>query len=349
MTRHFRDLDWLLIFSTVPLLGAGLAITGLSRQIVWIGLSFITFFLFSRIDWSFLKTSGVLFIFFILFAGILVLLLIMGKTVRGSASWFNFFFFSVEPAEPVKLLLILILAKYFSRRHIEIAHFKHILISGFYPFVFALLVFFQPDFGSAVVFVFIWLGMIMVSGVSKKHLLVVLLLMLLIFGISWFLVLKPYQKQRIFSFLDPAKDPRGTGYNALQSMIAIGSGQFWGKGYGYGTQSRLEFLPEYKTDFVFAAFAEEWGFVGVLILFFLFGFLIWRILKNAYLGQTNFERLFGIGFSVFLVTHIVLHIGMNVSLLPVTGLSMPFLSYGGSNLITIFSGLGILMGMRKHS
>jgi len=162
-------------------------------------------------------------------------------------------------------------------------------------------------------------------------------------------VLKPHQKERISSFLNPLQDPQGVGYNAQQSIIAIGSGQFWGKGLGYGTQSRLEFLPEYKTDFVFAAFAEEWGFVGVALVFFCFGILIWRILKNAYFSQTNFERLFGIGLSVFLITHFVLHIGVNVGLLPVTGLNMPFLSYGGSNLVTIFAGLGVLMGMRRYS
>jgi rod shape determining protein RodA len=161
--------------------------------------------------------------------------------------------------------------------------------------------------------------------------------------------LKPYQKDRILSFLNPLKDPQGAGYNALQSMIAIGSGQTWGKGLGLGTQSRLKFLPEYRTDFVFAAFAEEWGFVGVLIVFFSFGILIWRILKNAYLGQANFERFFGMGVSIFLMSHFVLHVGMNIGILPITGLSMPFLSYGGSHLVTIFSGLGILMGMRRHS
>ncbi|MFC1625365.1 FtsW/RodA/SpoVE family cell cycle protein [Patescibacteria group bacterium] len=343
------DIDWILVLSLIPLLLAGFSVIGLGRQIVWVGLGFLIFFLFSRVDWRFLKTSGLLFLLFIFSAVVLTVLLLIGETIRGSSSWFDFVFFSVEPAEPAKLLLILILAKYFTRRHIEIAQFKHILISGFYAVVPAVLVFLQPDFGSSVVFVLIWLGMIMVSGTNKKHLLFIVLLMILIFTICWFFVLKPYQKDRISSFINPLKDPQGAGYNALQSMVAIGSGQVWGKGVGYGTQSRLEFLPEYKTDFVFAAFAEEWGLIGVLIIFFCFGFLVWRILKNAYYGQSNFERFYGIGLTIFLMTHFILHVGMNVGLLPITGLNMPFLSYGGSHLITIFAGLGILMGMRKYS
>jgi len=132
-------------------------------------------------------------------------------------------------------------------------------------------------------------------------------------------------------------------------MIAFGSGQFWGKGIGFGTQSRLNFLPEYRTDFIFSAFAEEWGFVGVLIIFACFGILFWRILKNAYFGQSNFEHFFGIGLAIFLMTHFVLHVGMNIGVLPITGLTMPFLSYGGSHMVTVFAGLGILMGFRNHS
>ncbi|MFH1978900.1 MAG: rod shape-determining protein RodA [Patescibacteria group bacterium] len=359
------NLDWPLVISFVPLLGAGLVVMRplvvsstqivpggayfFNRQIIWVAVGLVVFFLFSRIDWRFLKASGLLLILFGISILVLAFLLSHGGITRGSSSWIDLVFFSVEPADPTKLLLILILAKYFSRRHIEIANFKHIIISGFYAAIPALLIFLQPDFGSAMVFVFVWLGMIMVSGINKKHLLVVFLLMALIFTTSWFFILKPYQKDRISSFLDPLQDPQGSGYNALQSIIATGSGQIWGKGLGYGTQSRLEFLPEYRTDFIFAAFAEEWGFVGVLIVFFFFGFLIWRILKNAYYGQSNFEKFFGIGLSIFLVTHFVLHVGMNVGVLPITGLPMPFLSYGGTHMVTIFAGLGILMGFRRHS
>lgn len=349
MSNLKLNIDWILVASLAPLLGAGLAIIGITRQVIWIGIGLAIFFTFSFIDWRFLKTSGLLLVLFILSTLVLISLFLFGSTIKGSSSWFNFFYFSVEPADPIKLLLILILAKYFSRRHIEIAQFKHILVSGFYAVIPAMLIFLQPDFGSAIVFMAIWLGMIMISGISKKHLLLVLIIMILIFGTSWLFILKPYQKQRISSFLNPLQDPQGAGYNALQSMIAIGSGQVWGKGMGYGTQSRLEFLPEYKTDFVFAAFAEEWGFIGVCIVFVCFGILIWRILKNAYLGATNFERFFGIGLAIFLMTHFILHVGMNIGVLPITGLNIPFLSYGGTHMVTVFAGLGILMGFRRYS
>ncbi|MBU1160004.1 FtsW/RodA/SpoVE family cell cycle protein, partial [Patescibacteria group bacterium] len=195
----------------------------------------------------------------------------------------------------------------------------------------------------------IWMGMILISGISKKHLLLVFLLILLIFSVSWLFIFKPYQKERILNFLDPLRDIKGAGYNANQSMIAVGSGQLLGKGIGFGTQSRLEFLPEHQTDFIFAAFAEEWGMVGVIFIFIFFGIVIWRILKNAFLGQGNFECLFGIGLAIFLMAHFAIHVGMNIGLMPITGIGMPFMSYGGSNLLTVFIGLGILMGMRKYS
>lgn len=358
-------LDWILVVALIPLLLAGLfTIRPLvlsdgagnerdayffSRQLIWIGIGFLLFFIFSRVDWRFLKSGGILFLLFVFALAVLILLFIFGDKIRGSASWFSFYFFSVEPADPIKLLIILIISKYFSRRHIEIAHFKHILVSGFYAALPALLIFLQPDFGSAIVIVSIWLGMVTVSGISKKHLLLVLMTMTLIFSMSWIFALKPYQKTRILTFLNPMHDPQGAGYNALQSVIATGSGQLWGKGIGHGTQSRLEFLPEHQTDFIFAAFAEEWGFIGVLIIFTSFGILIWRVLKNALWGQTNFERLFGIGLSIFFMAHFALHVGMNVGVLPITGLNMPFLSYGGSHLVTSFAGLGILMGMRRYS
>ena len=211
------------------------------------------------------------------------------------------------------------------------------------------LVFLQPDFGSAIIICAIWLGMVAVSGISKKHLLIVFLTALLIFSIGWFFVLKPYQKDRVLTFFDPLRDPKGAGYNAMQSVIAVGSGEILGKGIGYGTQSRLEFLPEHQTDFIFASFAEEWGFLGVLVIFILWGIVIWRILKSAFNTQSNFERLFGIGLAIFLVSHALIHIGMNIGLLPVTGIPLPFMSYGGSNLVTVFAGLGILMAMRRYA
>ena len=213
----------------------------------------------------------------------------------------------------------------------------------------AALILFQPDFGSAAIVAALWLGLVMVSGVSKKHLLLVFFAGLAVLSILWFSVFSANQKARIITFLNPLADVRGTGYSALQSTIAIGSGQLTGKGVGFGTQSRLNFLPEYETDFIFAAFAEEWGFIGVTIFFSLFGVVIWRVIRLALLGATNFETLFGIGLAILLMSHFTVNIGMNIGLLPVTGLTLPFVSYGGSHLLVEFLGLGILMGMKRYA
>jgi rod shape determining protein RodA len=364
--RRVANIDWVLFSAVIPLLGAGLiTMKGFSsgvndlglesgdyyftRQIIWIFIALIIFFVFSAIDWRFLKSGGLLLGLLILSLIPLGFLLFFGAITRGAARWLHFFSLSVSPADPIKLLLILILAKYFSRRHVEIAYIKHILVSATYVIVPAGLVFLQPDFGSAIIICAIWFGMVAVSGISKKHLLIIFLTALLIFSIGWFFVLKPYQKDRVLTFFDPLRDPKGAGYNAMQSVIAVGSGEILGKGIGYGTQSRLEFLPEHQTDFIFASFAEEWGFLGVLVIFILWGIVIWRILKSAFNTQSNFERLFGIGLAIFFVSHALIHIGMNIGLLPVTGISLPFMSYGGSNLVTVFAGLGILMAMRRYA
>ena len=248
----------------------------------------------------------------------------------------------------MKLVLVLLLAKYFSRRHIEIRNIRHIITSGFYSFVICILILIQPDFGGAIIIFLIWFGMMLVSGISRKHVLAVVLIGGITFAGLWGYVLKPYQKARIKTFVNPLTDIHGTGYNAYQSTIAVGSGRLLGKGVGYGTQSKLNFLPEYRTDFIFAAFAEEWGFVGVMLLFVLYGIVLWRVLVNAMYGSTNFEILTGLGVAIFLVTHFIINAGMNISLLPVTGVTIPFMSYGGSHLVTEFTALGILMGMRRY-
>jgi len=363
-TGFFRNffvsgrIDWVLFLATLPLLAAGLitmrTLGGgddyfFSRQIIWIAVSFAVFFLFSFIDWRFLRKGEVLVSLLGAAIAILAGLLFFGTVVKGAASWIALPFFAIQPSDPIKILIILILAKYFSRRHIEIANIRHIIVSGIYVLIPTIFIFFQPDFGSALIFFMIWLGMIMVSGVSKKHLLLVFLIFAIIFGASWFFVLESYQKDRVLTFLHPLKDIRGAGYNAYQSMIAVGSGQIFGKGIGFGTQSRLEFLPERQTDFIFAAFTEEWGLIGALFIFIFYGIVIWRVLKNAFLGQTNFESFFGMGFAILLVSHFIVHVGMNIGLMPITGITLPFLSYGGSHMITIFAGLGILMGMRKYA
>ncbi|KKW11450.1 MAG: Rod shape-determining protein RodA [Parcubacteria group bacterium GW2011_GWA2_49_9] len=379
-----RSIDWILFLAVLPIVAAGLvtmysfekqvpvpceeqevataetlpvticttqapasANPYFSKQLVWLLLSCAAFFAGSFIDWRFLRRSDVLFGLFLGGCLLLLILFLLGTT-RGIHGWLNFGLFSVQPVEPVKLILILVLAKYFSRRHIEIAHIRHILVSGIYAFILFVLVLLQPDFGGALVIACLWFGMVMLSGISKKHLMTVALIGAISGLFLWSFVFKDYQKQRLVTFLHPLTDIRGSGYNAYQSMIAVGSGELFGKGVGYGTQSRLQFLPEYETDFVFAAFAEEWGFMGVIVIFICYGVIIWRILRNALHGLSNFEILYGLGLAILIMSQFLIHIGMNIGLLPVTGITLPFMSYGGTNMLVLFAGFGILMGMRRY-
>lgn len=353
----FRGLDVYLVFSALILTTLGLVTMYsyqgdnlyFSRQLLWIGLAFFIMLLALIPDYRFLRVGNTTFALFLFFVFLLVLVLFIGEVTLGAQSRFNLGFFSLQPSDPAKLVLIAVLAKYFSKRHELIGDFRHIIISGLYTLVFFGLVFIQPDFGSAIILFFIWFGMVLVAGIKVKHLALVFLLGAIAFGGMWQFGFQDYQKARIMTFLNPLADIQGTGYNAYQSTIAVGSGQWYGKGIGYGTQSKLQFLPEYETDFIFAAFAEEWGLLGVIMLFGLFGAVIWRLLVHAVRAATNFERLFATGVAILFVSHFFVHIGMNIGLLPVTGTTVPFLSYGGTHLMTEFLGLGIVMAMSRYA
>jgi len=350
-------IDWILFGASLLLVAAGLVTMNsfsgenyfFQRQLIW-SLAGVTLFLvLSFIDFRFLRRTWVIVTLFIATSAILFLILTLGEIVKGAQNRFDFGLFSLQPSDPAKLVVLLLLAKYFSRRHVEIAHVRHILVSGVYTLIIFILVLLQPDFGSALIIFMLWIGIILISGVSKKHLAAIGVIALLSFGGMWTAVFEDYQKQRILTFIHPLTDLQGAGYNAYQSTVAVGSGGFFGKGVGFGTQSRLEFLPEYETDFIFAAFAEEWGFIGVLLLYALFIIVIWRILESATKGASNFEMLYGTGLAILFMSNFIVHIGINIGLLPVTGTTLPFMSYGGSHLLTEFVGLGILMGMLRYN
>lgn len=353
---QLQHVDWwiigsviaLLFFSTITMASFGSGDGYLVKQTIWAVVALSVLFVSAKIDMSFLKKSSILSILFIIANIVLVLVIVLGKTAKGATSWFNLGGISFQPSDLVKIVLILIMAKYLSRRHVEIADMKHLLITGMYCFIPFVLVFLQPDFGSAIIFGCIWFGMMLVSGLSKKHLLILTGTGLIIGGLLWGFVFKPYQKARIMNFLNPLADIRGTGYNAYQSMIAVGSGQVIGKGVGFGTQSRLSFLPEYQTDFIFAAFAEEWGFVGSILVLTCYSIIFWRLIKLATGGTTNFETLYALGIGIYFASHVIINIGMNIGLLPVTGITLPFMSYGGSHLIAECLALGILFSVSRY-
>lgn len=353
----FSGFDWWLFGSATLLTFLGLATmytfhgdnSFFERQLIWLGLSVFVMALAMVPDYRFLRSGHITFIFYVVIVVLLVLLLFFGEVTLGAQNRFDLGFFSLQPAELAKLVLIAVLAKYFSKRHEMIGDFRHIIVSGLYTFVLFALVFIQPDFGSALIIFAIWFGMILLSGIHFRHLAIVFTIGAITFAALWNFVLLDYQKARIHTFLDPLADVRGTGYNVYQSIIAAGSGQVWGKGIGYGTQSKLEFLPEYQTDFIFAAFAEEWGLIGVSVLFLLFGVVIWRLLHAARHGATNFERLFAVGVALMIMAHFTIHIGMNIGMMPVTGLTIPFMSYGGTHLIVEFVAIGVVMAMGRYT
>ncbi len=357
LSRVAHSVDWVLFGSVLLLVCAGLVTmysfggesAFFNRQLVWVGIGVLVFFCIAVSDMRFLKRTDVIVVLYGIGICILLLLALFGTTTKGAQSWLSVGSFGIQPADPMKIALILLLAKYFSRRHVEIAHIRHIIVSGVYAAVPFVLIFLQPDFGSALIIGCIWFGMVAVSGISKKHLLAVFTVAALSLALLWNFGFAQHQKDRIMTFIHPLTDIQGTGYNAYQSTIAVGSGQMLGKGVGYGTQSRLEFLPEYETDFIFAAFAEEWGFVGALTMLVLFGIVLWRMIRMSFRASDNSERLFFLGTAIYIGSHVVIHIGMNIGLLPVTGLPLPFVSYGGSHILTEFIGLGIMMAYHARA
>jgi rod shape determining protein RodA len=360
LSLALRSIDWVLAGCVFAISCFGLATMHafgpssegdpfFTRQVAWLAVSLFAFVAMASVDYRFLRRTPIVVAIYGAAVVSLLGLYVFGSTYSGAQSWYNFGFFAFQPVEFAKMALIVVLAKYFSRRHVEIARIRHVIVSGAYAFILFALLFLQPDFGSAMLVFAVWLGMVMVSGISKKHLAFVATLAAVCGVAVWGLLLDDYQKNRISTFLDPLSDIRGAGYNAYQATITVGSGQLFGKGVGFGTQSRLKFLPEYETDFVFAAFAEEWGFVGVVILFVLWFIAIWRIVEVGRFGESNFESLYAYGLALLFMSHFTIHVGMNIGEMPVTGLTFPFMSYGGTHLLVAYAALGILMGMRRNA
>ena len=320
------------------------------RQIFWAAVGLVFFFFFSVADFRIFRISSVIvFLFYVVSVVLLGAVILARIKIRGAASWLVLGGFTVQPVEIAKLSLIILLAKFFSKRHIEIYRVAHLAASGLYMAVPAILVLLQPNLGSAIVLVSIWVAVVLFSGMKLRHFVLLLLIASMVAWGGWHFVLRPYQQRRVTSFLDPYADPKGGGYQMIQSMVAVGSGRIWGKGLGYGSQSHLHFLPEPETDFIFATYAEEWGFVGSAVLFAALLLLLWRIVRVGAIARDNFSRLYSIGFAALIFSQSFIHIGMNMGVLPITGITLPFVSYGGSSLVIMLSGVGILQNIRINA
>ena len=353
MLRRFFQGDWILLSAVYLLLGVGLlTIYSLSdgfphqnifvRQLIFAGLGtgvLISFPLFDYRHLSKLSTP-----LYFLMMGVLVFVLLFGSVIRGTSGWIQFAGFQFQPVEFSKIVLIIFLASFISQKRSELGDFVRLFASFVLTSVLIVLVLKQPDLGSALVLAGIWFCMVLVSGVRKRHLVILGMFFSVVILIGWFF-LAPYQKDRVLTFLHPEQNRQGSGYNVFQALVAVGSGGISGKGLGHGSQSQFQFLPERHTDFIFAVVSEELGFIGAGLTLFLFGALLFRIIGAALSARDNFGYLLCMGIASMVFIQVVVNAGMNIGVLPVTGIPLPLLSYGGSSLLSMFFGIAIVQNI----
>jgi rod shape determining protein RodA len=356
VVSHFKKLDWPMAAAAVLLAGAGLVslystslrsgnFGNFTKQAAFLGVGFCLTLALSFFDWRiFRESSAVILILYFISLAALVGLFFFGSFNRGVRTWYDLGPITFDPIELLKPVLVVLLAKYFSSRHIAMYQIRHTLLSGFYVALPAVLIFLQPNLGPCLVIFSLWIGMLIISGIKMRHLLLLFLCFLVISAAGWMFFLKAYQKERIMSFFVPY-DPLGVSWSQTQSKIAVGTGGLLGKGMGHGSQTQYGFLSEPQTDFIFAAISEEFGLLGIVIIMALMLLLVARVTRAALRARDNFSRLFAAGFAVLLVAEAIIHIGVNIGFLPIIGLPLPLVSYGGSNLIATFAVLGLIQGI----
>ncbi len=315
------------------------------KQIVWWLIGFLGFVLAYYVDFRTLGSNA--YILYALSIFILMGVLFKGRISHGAQSWINIAGFSLQPSEIMKLVMVFVLARYLSDHQLE----KHRLKFLFMPFILSIipliLIIKQPDLGTAMIFMPIIFAMVFAAGARLKYLINLMIVSAMSIPFFW-MFLHEYQKDRIRVFLNPNIDPLGTGYTAIQSKIAIGSGKLLGKGWLMGTQNHLKFLPERHTDFIFSVFAEEMGFVGCMVLLLLFIFFIYQGLRITDQSNEIFSQLLGVGITIMVAAHVIINIAMTIGLMPITGIPLPFLSYGGSNLLTMMISFGLLQNICRN-
>jgi rod shape determining protein RodA len=278
----------------------------------------------------------------------LVSVLLFGRRYLGAKRWIDFHFFHFQPSEWVKLILILTMAKYFAEYRDDDLPFKELVKAGLVVLLPMLLVLKQPDLGTALTYVPIALMALVLGGMRWKHGVVLLLLAAVLMPVVWEFGLKPYQKQRLSTFIAPENDVRGSGYQVMQSMVAVGSGGIWGKGVAKGSQTQGQFLPVPHTDFIFAAWSEEHGFVGALAVLLLYFGVLMRLIHDAQTAPDRAGVFLIMGVVAVLAFHVLVNVGMVVGFMPVTGIPLPLMSYGGSSILFTFLALGIVMNVRMR-
>lgn len=356
--RILKNLDWWLIFAVLALMACGLCLIKsatfslaqeegeawhFNRQCIFMGIGFGLLLLSLLFDYRVLRKYANYIYFFNIC--LLIMVMLFGTTQLGAQRWIKIGSLSFQPSEFAKVFLIICLATFMEKRIEWFDEFKSYIPVFLYIFLPFILVMKQPDLGTSLTFIAILLGMMFVSGFKYKWFAILAAMLTACMPAFWY-ILKEYQKNRIRVFLNPELDPYGSGYHVIQSKIAIGSGGFLGKGWMQGSQSQLSFLPENHTDFIFAVCGEEFGFIGCVVIILLYAIIIWRGVAIALEADDEFGTLLAVGVTSMFMFHILVNIGMTAGIMPVTGVPLPFLSYGVSSLATNLMLVGILLNIK---
>jgi len=356
LKNHFLKFDWI-IFSAVLLLSLfglieiysialgqeTLSLLNFKKQIIAIAVAVVLFFAVSFVDYNFLKSFNKVIYGFGIF--ILILVLIFGKTVRGTTGWFDIFGFSLQPVEFAKIILIIFLARFFSNSAVRMRPLKSLILSFLGTFGLVFLVLLQPDFGPSIIMLALWFITLILVGFDRRYFLMIIVPVIVLAFIAWNFYFKEYQKHRILTLINPGESSLSEGYNVSQALIAVGSGGFSGRGVGFGSQSQLKFLPEAQNDFIFSVISEELGFLGSGLVLLLYLVLFWRLILTIRKLNDDFAIFFLLGAMVLIFLQMFINIGMNIGIVPVVGISLPFISYGGSATLANFILIGIIQNI----
>ncbi len=350
-----RSFDWPLFTAVILLVMIGMAAIysiDLSRgsnlfyfkkQLLALGIGLLFLFMAATSQhtlWRYLAKWWYLFSLLLMGS-----VLIFGQTIRGTKGWFSLAGFSFQPVEMAKIGLILMIAYIISRFGRRFDRPLFFFGTGIVSLLFLVLTMLQPDLGSAALLGAIWFGMVWAVGARRLYLFLLTVSVVSLAVVGWFFFLKDYQKDRLANFVDPGRDPLGSGYNVAQSIIAVGAGKLFGRGLGFGSQSQLRFLPEAHTDFVFSVIGEELGLAGVATMLILFTFVFWRLLLIIQKSDDDFVAATAMGILILFFAQLITNLGANLGLLPITGVTLPFVSYGGSSLVVNLLLIGILESM----
>ncbi len=358
---NFRKIDWVLVACFIFLSFFGLAaiysvalgqghgaLINFQKQSIWLIISAIAMVFLANLDYHYWRKWC--WIGYLLSLVLLVVVLTpLGATINGTRGWINLHFFVFQPVEITKFFLIFCLADVYSRQARTIHKFGQMVLIGLVVLLPFLLVSLQPDFGSAMVMFFLWFFSFILVSKNKWHAIVILSAIVIAFLACWFFIFQSYQKDRVMIFLNPNLDPKGRGYNVHQSVIAVGGGELFGMGLGFGSQSQLKFIPESQTDFIFAVLAEELGFVGVAFILGLFALMFYRLYGTAARSPDDFGMFIALLSIILIFIHTFINIGMGIGLLPVTGIPLPYISYGGSFLLISYFLAGVNLNIKKSA